>query len=318
MMAADPKSLFVTGATGYIGRVVVEKAIAEGYTVRGLSRNEAGDETLKALGATPVRGDLTTLDVLRHESSKAGAVLQLAYIHDFSVDYEQVLATDAAAVDALAAGVKGTGKALVLTSGSGLAEPDPSGGETDETAPVTTTFVMKDRIRSEEHALRLAKDGVRVIVIRLPPYVYGRGASFFVPLLMQMAAKKGESIYVNDGHILTTDVHVDDAATLYLRAAQKGKPGEVFNGTGSTTVTIKQMAEAIGEVLQVPARSATYAEAQALWGDFVTGFVQYQNRASNRKAVTELGWAPTGIDMLTDIRSGSYVEVAAKLKSPAS
>ena len=48
--------------------------------------------------------------------------------------------------------------------------------------------------------------------MRLPPYVYGRGGSFFVPLLMQMAAKAGESIYVDDGHLRTSDVHVDDAA----------------------------------------------------------------------------------------------------------
>ena len=51
-------------------------------TVYGLSRSEAGDAKLRALGATPVRGELTTLDVLREQSAEADAVLHLAYIFD--------------------------------------------------------------------------------------------------------------------------------------------------------------------------------------------------------------------------------------------
>jgi nucleoside-diphosphate-sugar epimerase len=43
---------------------------------------------------------------------------------------------------------------------------------------------------------------------------------------------------------------VDDAAELFLLAASEAKAGDVFNGTGSTTVTLRQMAEAIGEALR--------------------------------------------------------------------
>ncbi len=306
--------IFITGATGYIGRVVTERALAEGHVVYGLSRNEKGDAQLRSLGATPVRGDLTTLDVLRRQSAEAEAVLQLAYIHDFGMDYEEVLRIDAASVDALGEPLRGTEKAFVITSGTAVVEPDPAGGETTEDSPLSETFVLKDRIRSERHALRLSRDGVRVSAIRLPPYVYGRGGSYFVPMLMQMAAKAGESIYVDDGRLRTSDVHVDDAATLYLLAARKAKAGEVFNGAGSTTVTLRELAEAIGAVLKLPARSVSRQEAEARWGQFLTAFVQFENRASNRKAVQQLGWQPKGIDMLTDVRSGSYRDLAEKLR----
>jgi nucleoside-diphosphate-sugar epimerase len=79
--------IFATGATGYIGRVVTERALAECHAVYGLSQNEECDARLKALGATAVRGGLTSLDVLRQESARAKAVLHLAYIHDFGMDY---------------------------------------------------------------------------------------------------------------------------------------------------------------------------------------------------------------------------------------
>lgn len=306
--------IFVTGATGYIGRVLTERALVEGYNVHGLSRNEKGDAQLRALGAIPVRGDLTSLDVLRQQSSEADAVLHLAYIHDWGMDYEEILHIDGAAVDALGEPLHGTEKAFVVTSGTAVVAPDPAGGETTEDSPLSQTFVLKDRIRSERYALRLSEDGVRVSAIRLPPYVYGRGGSYFVPVLMQMAAKAGESIYVDDGSLRTSDVHVDDAAMLYLLAAKAAKASDVFNGTGSTTTTLRELAEAIGAALELPVRSVSREEAEAQWGQFLTAFVQYENRSSNRKAVQQLAWQPKGIDMLTDIRLGSYREMAVRLR----
>jgi nucleoside-diphosphate-sugar epimerase len=95
--------------------------------------------------------------------------------------------------------------------------------------------------------------------------------------------------------------------------AREAKAGDVFNGTGSTTVTLRKLAEAIGAALKLPARSVSREEAEARWGQFLTAFVQFENRPSNRKAVQQLGWQPKGIDMLTDIRSGSYRDLAEKL-----
>jgi nucleoside-diphosphate-sugar epimerase len=305
--------IFITGATGYIGRVVTELAVAKGHAVRGLSRSEAGDAMLRALGATAVRGDLTTLEVLRRESAEVEAVLHLAFIHDFSMDPEEVLRIDAAAVDALGGPLSGTQKPVVITSGTAVVDSDPSGGETTEDSPLSQTFILRHRIRSERHALRLSKDGVRVSAIRLPPYVYGRGGSYFVPMLMQMAAKAGESVYVDDGSLRTSGVHVDDAAALYLLAASKAKAGDVFNGTGAF-VTLRQMAEAIGSALQLPVRSVSRKEVDTIWGAFLTAFVLFENRPSNRRAVQQLGWQPQGVDILTDIRSGSYRELAEKLR----
>ena len=130
-----------------------------------------------------------------------------------------------------------------------------------------------------------SEDSIRVIAIRLPPYVYGRSGSYFAPLLMQMAAKAGQSIYVDDGHLRTSDVHVDDAATLFLLyAAKKAKPGDIFNGTGSTTVTLRQLAEAIGAALQVPVRSVSRQEAEEKWGSFLTAFVPAPMKTAHRIA----------------------------------
>jgi len=304
--------LFITGATGYIGGALSEQAIAQGHTVRGLSRNEAGDEKLKAIGATPVRGDLKSLDVLRQESSQADAVCHLAYIHDFTANYEDILAIDAAAVDALAEPLRGNNKALVISSGTLVAEPDPAGGETDESSPPLKNPIV-DRLRSEKHALSKAKDGVRVSAIRLTPYVHGRGASGFVPMLLDHAAKSGESIYIDDGAIHTSGVNVDDAAAMYLFAVEKSKPGDVWNCCEDKSVSIKDLAGAVGEVMKVPTRSITIEEAMKRGGPLLALILSLANRPSNKKAKRELGWEPTRLDILEDVKAGSYSQLAANL-----
>lgn len=86
----------MTGASGYIGSVITKFAIAEGYTLTGLSRSPASDEKLRALGAIPVRGDLKSYDVLKQESTKADVVIHLAdsLADDFSQDYSNVVKTE--------------------------------------------------------------------------------------------------------------------------------------------------------------------------------------------------------------------------------
>lgn len=304
----------MTGATGYVGGVTIEYAIKQGYEVHGLSRNEDGDNKLKALGATPVRGDLTTLDVLRQESSKADIVMHLAFIPDFQ-NFDKVLEIDAAATNAMCEPLAGTGKSFIGTSGTLVYAPDPDHGEVTETSPLSNSPLVA-RTRAENLALSWAAKGVRANVLRLSPFVYGRGGSGFLPSMMQMAVKNGESIYIDDaGNTCATVGHVDDIAELYLLTAKSAKPGELFNATTSTTVTFKQMAEAVGHVLNLPVRSVTRDEALKLWNPFFTMIFSLENRASSQKAKNQLGWKPTHIDFLSDVRTGSYVELAKKLQA---
>jgi len=302
---------FITGATGYIGSVLVEKAIADGHVVHGLSRTEAGDAKLKALGAVPIRGELSSFDSLEQESAKADVVFHCAFIHDFGDGFAKAVGADCDAVDAIAKGLKGSGKHLIVSSGSGGHVQDPNGGEVDETAAVDETSLLKARKPAEQYALSKNKDGFRVSLIRVAPFVYGRGGSTFLPWLIAKAREAGKTFYIGDGSARMTAVHVDDAATLYFAVA-KQPTGGVFNGTGSTTVTAKEIAEAIGKLLNVPVYSVTKEEAvkDENLGPFLSLFLDTECRSSNKKAREELGWKPTGIDLVTDVTEGSYKKFA--------
>lgn len=316
------KRIFMTGATGYLGQVLTELAIAQGYTVRGLSRAEANDAKLTRLGATPVRGDLEALDVLRSESARADVVMHLADAllgMGFDTPYDRVLAIDAAAVDAMVAGLESSGggqeaaaKTLITTSGTMMARPDPHGGETGEDAPVMLESPIT-RYKAWDHARAVAsRAGVRVMCVRLAPFVYGRGGSG-VRMFMEGAAASGAAAYVGGGSTRTTTVHVDDAAGLYLLVAEKGRAGEGYNASGETDVTMKELQGAIAETLGVPALDLSKEDALAKMPPFLVNFLVTENRGSNKKAVSELGWRPTKPGILEDILKGSYVEVAKNL-----
>lgn len=322
------KRIFITGATGYIGQVLTEFAIAQGHAVRGLSRAEPNDAKLTRLGATPVRGDLGSLDVLRSESSRADVVIHLADALlgglGFDTPYDTVLAIDAAAVDAMVAGLSSGSSSsssssepsgvLVTTSGTMMARPDPDGGETDEDAPVMLESPIT-RYKAWDHARAVAaRAGVRATCVRLAPFVYGRGGSG-VRMFMEGAAAAGAAAYVGGGSTRTTTVHVDDAARLYLLVAEKGRAGEAYNASGETDVTIKELQGAVAGALGVPAVGLSKEEALAKMPPFLVNFLVTENRGSNKKAVTELGWRPTEPGIVEDIRRGSYVAVARNLNT---
>lgn len=309
----EKMKLFVTGASGYIGQVVVEHAIKAGHTVEGLARNEDSAGRVKHLGATAVVGDLASSAVLSAAAARADAVLHLAFMQDFSLDYSIVIDTEVKAVTAL---VEGAGKKpVVTTSGTAVVAPAPDGGETNEDSAINEQFVLGQRIQAERAVLKMTEYGAHTVAVRLPPYVYGRGGSFFVPALLQQAAKHGVSAWVEGPNKRTSDVDVDDVARFYLLAAEAAPAGSVYNCTSETNISTEELARAVGKALEVPAKALPRAKVQALWGDFLTDFADYDNRSSSAKARRELGWQPQAeYGMLEDIVKGSYRELAARLR----
>ncbi|KAI0875570.1 putative NAD dependent epimerase/dehydratase [Hypoxylon argillaceum] len=319
MSAPKQQRVFVTGATGYIGSRFTALALRAGYAVHGLCRNTSKGAPLAALGAVLVPGDLSSHAVLRAEAAAADIVVHLAdaWIDDFSQPYAAVVAVDAAAVDAMAAGLAASSSARKLfigTSGVGVVAPHPEGGETDEERGADPN-PMNGRIRCEEHILsKGGAGGISVCVMRLPPFVYGRGGSG-VRLFMDIFAKLGFVARIGGGEVRTCVVHVDDAARAYVKALESacGEPGrgrEVYNVTATTEVTFREFTDAIAAVMGLPLREMGVQETMETAGPLIGGFFSGRIRGRSDKARRELGWEPVEIGVIEDIRTGSYVQAA--------
>jgi nucleoside-diphosphate-sugar epimerase len=305
--------IFITGASGYVGSVVTEKALKAGHEVIGLARSAQSAEKIRKLGGKPLLATLEDAQKLADAAREADAVLHLGFVHEFDRPFEELIAIDTRAIQAMGKALAGSHKAFVTTSGTALVQSD-NGKETPEDFPLREGH-LSARGRAEQETTGLADIGVRAMVIRLAPYVYGRGGSYFVPMNIQAAAKYGFAPYVGDGNLMTTAADVDASAELYLLAMEKGEAGSVFNCSTETDLQIKQLAEAIATALGVKTKSVSAEQAGEMLGQFTAMFQQLENRASSAKACRELGWAPKPqYNVCDDIVRGSYKPLVEQLK----
>ena len=54
--------IFVTGASGLVGKSLIKLLVKENHEVIGLVRNDQDAEDLKTLKVTPIQGDMRTIE----------------------------------------------------------------------------------------------------------------------------------------------------------------------------------------------------------------------------------------------------------------
>lgn len=293
--------VFLTGASGFIGSAVVPELIGAGHQVLGLARSEASAASLAAMGAEVHQGSLDDLDSLRSGAAASDGVIHCAYIHDFS-DMAGAAEADRGAIEAFGAALAGTGRSLVITSGTLFVALGRLA--TEEDTP-TAGPDAHPRVASEGLALALASQDVRASVIRLPPSVHGDGDKGFVPALINIARAKGVSAYVGDGSNHWPAVHRLDAARLYRLALEKGSAGSRYHGVGEEGVPVREIAEVIGRRLGIPVVSKSPEEAADHFG-FLGYFLGVNGPASSALTREQLGWQPAQPGLIADLEHGTY------------
>jgi nucleoside-diphosphate-sugar epimerase len=294
--------VFVTGATGFVGSAIVRDLIDAGHRVVGLARSETAAKSLVAAGAEAHRGALDDPDSLRSGAAAADGVIHTAFIHDFA-NFKASCETDRHAIAALGAGLAGSDRPLIVTSGTGLLTPGRLAVE-DDLPPSDSPL---PRIASEEAAASLAALGVNVSVVRLPPTVHGDGDHGFVPMLIGIAREKGASAFVGDGLNRWAAVHRLDAAGAFRRALEKGSAGARYHAVAEEGVTFRDIAGVIGRRLNLPVVGKSPEDAAGHFAWFAH-FAALDNPASGARTRQVLGWQPTQPGLIPDLDRPGYFE----------
>jgi nucleoside-diphosphate-sugar epimerase len=116
------------------------------------------------------------------------------------------------------------------------------------------------------------------------------------------ARNRGVSGYIGGGTSRWPAVHVKDAASLYRLALEHAPPGAVLNAVGDEGVPVREIAEAIGRKLNLPAQSLPAAE----FGGMLAPLLTRDMPASSIITQELLGWKPTHPGLIEDIEHGHY------------
>lgn len=294
--------VFVTGAGGFIGRAVVPELLNNGHQVLGLARSDATAETLMKMGAEVQRGELEDLESLRSGAKAADGVAHLAFLHEFS-DFAKCCRVDREAITAMGEVLAGTGKPLVIASGT---LGTPNGQLADEDTDPDRNAPLSDRAKSADLIQQLSKEkGIRGSVVRLTPTVHDAGDKGSIPMIAGIMKQKSAVTYVANGSARWPAVHRLDAAVLFRLALEKGRSGAIYNAVAEQGVPMRDIMTVVGKHLQLPVEGKSMDEVMGSIG-FLAYMVGSDNPTSSEKTQKELGWKPNQIGLLEDLEANYF------------
>jgi nucleoside-diphosphate-sugar epimerase len=201
----------ITGATGFIGRHLVEMLHARGCAVRCLVRRTSNTQGLDQ--AELAHGDLRTGEGLDRALDGVDCVLHLAGVTK-ALRVEDYYLGNGRATANLTRALEGRTARLVHVSSLAAAGPSPDSAPLDEDAePAPCSHYGKSKLEGE----RIARSREGAVILR-PPVVYGpRDTDVFQILL---AVSRGLVLEIAGAERYFSAIYVEDLARAILAAAE--------------------------------------------------------------------------------------------------
>lgn len=287
--------IFVTGATGVLGRPAVQKLVAAGHKVHALARSDKNDELLRQLGATPIRADLFDRSALEQAIPGCEAILHLATkIPPFrdatkreSWDENNRIRSEGTRllVDvALAAGVKSFIYPSIV-----FLYPDAGDRWIDAETPIDPVPGLRSAVDAEEEVARFTQSGGRGVTLRMGAF-YSPDAQNIVDTLE--AGRVGFALMTGAGDAYWSQIWAPDAAEAVVAALLRAPAGiyDVVDDEPLTRDEIKRLiARAVGRKHLIA--PPTLAVRVVAGKDAM--FAARSLRVSNKKFKEATGWSPT-------------------------
>ena len=292
--------VFVTGATGALGRHLVPGLVAAGHEVTATTRTPGKVAQLRAAGVKPVVLDgldreaviaavrEAAPEVIVHEMTALADMRSLRNVDKvFAVTNElRTRGTDNLLTAAAEAGTRrvvaqSNVNICELSGGPVKTEEDPVASRPPSPSAARTLAAMR---HVEETVPRAAPEG---IVLRYGNF-YGPDASDF---LVDMVRKRQAPV-IGGGTGIWSFIEITDAAAATLATVDRGEPG-VYNIVDDDPAPVAEWLPYLAKVagakppLRVPAWLG-----RLLAGEFVVEQMTNMRGSSNGKAREKLGWEP--------------------------
>lgn len=310
--------ILVTGGAGYIGSVVAEELLKDGYEVVVYDNLVKGHREAIPPRAIFVQADLTDGAVLRETLSKhaIGAVVHMAADSLVGESYQnpaKYFRTNLVAGLELLDAMRDTGVKSLVFSSTAAVYGEPEKQPIEEDAPVNPTNPYGQSKLAFEQAMRWYDEAYDLRYASLR-YFNAAGASarcgewhdpetHLIPIALQVAAGERAAVEIYGDDYPTRDetcvrdyIHVIDLARAHVLALKVLDQGSrIYNlGCGGNGYTVREVIDATREVTgkEVPVRVGPRRA-----GDPAVLI------ASSEKIKRELGWAPEFQDLRIIIES---------------
>lgn len=220
-MSSSPASLtgqrvFLTGASGFVGRHLADRLVADGAEVTTLLRSAHGSASLKAAGVQLHKGALEDAAGLDRALAGQDAIVHLAY------DVRASAAANLAAFDTLYEAARRAGVGRFVHASSIVVYDDWPDGRIDETSSMDRPGGSPYREAKIAMERRLMAGDLPAIILQ-PTLVWGSGSALWTETLAE--ALRAGAVVLPDPEGLAELVHVTDLAAAFSAALALPDPG---------------------------------------------------------------------------------------------
>jgi nucleoside-diphosphate-sugar epimerase len=214
----DLGPVLVTGGTGFLGRAIVARLLAQGRTVSVLARSTAPD--LESRGARMIRAGIEDTAAVTQACQGIGTVFHVAARVGVWGPYEDFFRANVLGTRAVLAGCFAQGvRRLVYTSTPSVVYNGRDLAGADESLPLTkdcpSPYPITKALAEAEVLAANAAD-FRTVALR-PHLIWGPGDPHLVPRILARA-RAGRLRIIGEGKNRVDMVHVDNAADAHLAA----------------------------------------------------------------------------------------------------
>jgi len=252
--------VFLTGATGLIGRALSASLCGDGHEVVALSRG-ASPAGMTA-GSRAVLGDPAVPGAWQDELSRCDACVNLAgepvAAGRWTEERRRRIRDSRVNATRNVAAVIAGGGPTVLVSGSAIGYYGPRGDEVlDESSPPGDDFLARVAVEWEEAASQAARRA-RVVLVRTGIVLAAEGGAL-PKLALPFRLLAGGP--VGDGRFWQSWIHLADQVGILRLALEDPAASGPVNATAPDPVRNRDLARTMGRVLHRPSLLATPAFA---------------------------------------------------------
>ena len=284
--------IFITGATGVIGRRVVPRLIEQGHAVTAVGRSPEKRGALARLGATALDVDLFASHTLYAALDGHDAVVNLATHMPASTARMLLpgawrendrLRSEASAN--LAGAATRAGVPRLIQESFAPVYPDRGNEAIDENTPLAPERFNRSIADAEQAALRFAERGGDAVVLRFAAF-YGPDSKFLHELAVLV--RHGIAPLFGPPEAFISSVSHDDAASAVIHALML--PSGVYNVSDDQPVSHRAYAEALADAIGAGTPHLPPVWLTPIMGSI--GKMMARSESISNAKLRATGWAP--------------------------